>query len=173
MIIPRETLELLRDIHAPDPVAWWPPAPGWWLLLGGMLLGGWWWRQRRGHPPPLPLRRDSPLPAALRELEGLARELDRPGQAVAWCAGLSSLLRRVAVEVHGRSRAAGLTGEEWLAFLDDTGGNGEFSRGVGRALITAPYRPEATVDRGALLDLARRWIRHQSPPTPPSTGTTA
>ena len=57
---------------------------------------------------------------------------------------------------------AGISGTEWLRFLDSTGGGGAFSAGAGRVLADAPYRaPDATsgLDSNGLADLAARWIR--------------
>ena len=51
---------------------------------------------------------------------------------------------------------ASLHGNDWLRFLDATGGAG-FVAGPGAVLADAPYR-EGTVAPG-LADLAARWVR--------------
>jgi hypothetical protein len=54
---------------------------------------------------------------------------------------------------------ASLTGSDWLRFLDDTGGEGEFQQGVGRVLEVGPYQPTTReVPAEALLALVRRWV---------------
>jgi len=150
---PAHTTLPLRDIHLPEPVGWWPPALGWWLLLGLLLLATiglvFLWRRRQG-------RRYRRL--ALAELEGLAQ---LPPAELA--AGLSQLLRQAALCYFPAQECAGLWGEDWLRFLDRPFNDQPFSQGIGRALLDAPYRPEASVDGPALLDLGRRWLKRLPP----------
>lgn len=121
----------LRDIHLPGEPSWWPPAPGWWLLalllaaLAYALLR--WalrWRRKR--------RRQRELQAEFAAMVGIADPMQR-------LQALSALLRRAARLVD--PLAAALQGEAWLAFLDQRCGDQSFTRGPGRVLLDAPYRP--------------------------------
>ncbi len=148
----------LRDIHLPATVNWWPPAPGWWALAAALALGlalAVWLvlRWRRGR-----VRR-----AALRELRALETAYAEAGDAGAFAADLSRLLRRYALQRFPRREVAGLTGQDWLRFLDTTGGRGQFAEGPGRALTIAPYRPPQSLDVPALAGLGRRWIERATP----------
>lgn len=144
----------LRDIHVPADPTVWPPASGWWLmallvLLALVLLGrrGWrYWRRVR--------RRER----ILRELDGLH------GQpcGARLIGGVSALLKRVALSRFPRLDVAALTGAEWLAFLDRTGGHGGFQQGVGRVLADGAYAPRPDCDAEALLKLARSWLRRNT-----------
>jgi hypothetical protein len=147
----------LRPYHMPDSVGWWPPAPGWWLLLALVIAAlaaavGWW---RRGR------RRSAPVRQAERELDALWAAFERDGDAHVLARGCSRLLRRLAVARFGRRAVAGLTGEAWLAFLDERGGGGTFRQGSGRSLLEAPYRPVAAPDAEALCRSVRDWLRSQ------------
>ncbi len=144
----------LRDIHLPPPPPWWPPAPGWWALLAIIMcvaLAAWAWR-RRGT------RRRGAVDearAVLARLRAVATDAD----VTTLAAELSALLRRVCVSLWPREQVAGLTGEGWLQFLDRAQGGDEFTRGAGRLLIRAPYRPGATrAEVHALLEACERWI---------------
>ena len=74
---------------------------------------------------------------------------------------LSLLVRRTALAAFPREQVAPLAGSAWLAFLDRTGSETEFSNGVGRWLVRAPYSRMQPDDgqRSLLIDLTRRWIR--------------
>ncbi len=145
----------LRGYHLPDPVSWWPPAPGWWLLaLLGLsllvLLAGWLVRRHR---------RGAAARAAQAELTALRAALAQDGDAAACARGLSRLLRRFALVRFPRRAVAGLSGEEWLAFLDAQGGGGRFQTGPGRLLLDAPYRPPQDLPVAELASLVEDWIR--------------
>ncbi|MBK1654810.1 DUF4381 domain-containing protein [Allochromatium vinosum] len=146
----------LRDWHLPDPVSWWPLAPGWWLVavlvLAGLLVVVRLGVRRR--------RRTSLQRAARRELERLGRELAVHGDRRRYLAELSRLLRRLALARYPRDQIAGLTGDDWLAFLDATCGTGEFSGGIGRVLVDSAYRPADQIDFDPerLAQLVERWI---------------
>jgi hypothetical protein len=69
------------------------------------------------------------------------------------------LLRRVAIRRYSLAAVASLTGADWLRFLDETGGAGDFANGVGQVLETGPYQSDLNeVPAEELLALARRWI---------------
>lgn len=161
-----DPLAQLRDWHAPEPVSWWPPAPGWWilglLLLGLLLLGGMRWLRRwRGDAR----KRSAAVRAALIELASLRTLLQSGGEPRAFAAGVSALLRRLALTRYPPERVAGLSGSAWMTFLDQTGGGGEFTHGPARALACQPFQTpgECTSSEAlATLDaLAERWIRAQ------------
>lgn len=144
-----ELIGRLRDLHLPPPLPLWPPAPGWWLvaLATALVLALATWHVRRRNR----VRR-----AALAELRQLERRFAADGDAAALAAGLSVLLRRVALARAPRRRVAGLAGPAWLAWLDH-GLGPKFGQGAGRALLTLPYGGDG--DAVALIDLARRWIK--------------
>ncbi len=149
------SLDALRDIHLPPPPAVWP-APGWWLaVVIVMLVAAIVWVRRR-------VRR-RPLAAALHELDTLSAAFGRDGDAVALARGLSRLLRRYALWRFPDSGAAGLTGADWLRFLDAHGGDGAFAGGVGAVLESLPYRARGEADGEALVALAGRWLRANAP----------
>lgn len=148
----------LRDIHLPEPISWWPPAPGWWgllilvLLLAGLFFLGR-YLYRRGH-----LRR-----AAHKALSQLQAQYQQHEDAHRLTEDLSVLLRRIALSHFPRAKVASLTGNEWLGFLDQglakSKPQGDFLNGPGRVLVEAPYRPEASIDTTALLELCTEWIK--------------
>lgn len=149
-----QTLAQLRDIHLPEPAPWWPPAPGWWLLAAAVALTTialWIVAGRRARTR---LER-----RALRLLARLERNYSKTRDGAAFASQVSVLLRRVAVARFPEQQPAGLTGDAWLEFLDHTGGNGAFRNGIGKDLLTAPYRPGGELDAAKLASLARRWLQ--------------
>ena len=143
-------LSQLRDIHLPAPVSWWPPAPGWWLLAALLLIAlGAAYLLYRWH------RRARWRRTALAELGQL-----RGATAERFLGEVSVLLRRVAVSRFPRRDVAALTGEDWLAFLDRTLGDGTpFQSGAGRVLASGPYAGKTDVNKEALHALCARWIK--------------
>ncbi len=147
-----DPLAQLRDIHPPDPVSWWPPAAGWWLLGLAVVGLGWvsWWSWQA--------RRRSVARAARAELSRIKAEAEGgrcPGEVVA---EVSALLRRCALARFPAHEVAGLSGEAWLAFLDRSADTDRFSRGAGRALISAPYARSPELDPIEMLGVADEWI---------------
>lgn len=126
----------LRDIHLPAEPGWWPPAPGWWLLAV-LLLAALAWLS-------LLLRARMVRRRRARQVAGLAADaaarLADEASGAELAATLSELLRRAARLVE--PRAASLQGEAWLGWLDDGDPAQPFTRGSGRLLLDAPYRPE-------------------------------
>ena len=68
------------------------------------------------------------------------------------------LIRRTCLARYPRADVAGLTGEAWLAFLDETGRTREFSTGAGRVLVSAPYQNRADTDVDALVGVTTKWL---------------
>jgi len=151
-------LSQLRDIHMPEPTSWWPLAPGWWILLGILLLvlTGFWllhrYRQRNAW------RRDAL--ARLAVLQG--QHQSEACQSQQLVSELSVILRRVAVSRFPREESASLSGEEWLAFLEQQcRKETSFQSEVGRLLIVAPYALATSItsdEMNSLFELCRDWI---------------
>jgi hypothetical protein len=139
----------LQEVGLPEPIAGWPPAPGWYLVLGALLVLLSWalWRIFRRRQAGA-YRREALV--CLDDLEKRAALVELP-----------ALLKRTALAAYPRAKVAGITGAEWLAFLDETLGDSSFSAGPGRSLVDLAYAPRAAGDGdvAALLALSRRWIR--------------
>lgn len=151
-------LSELRDIHLPGEVAWWPPAYGWWLLLGIVVAAG--------VVVALLYRRRYRERAAIRGLKAVATALAQGTAPVVCIQRISMILRRFAMSIATSRSVAGLTGEDWLRFLDGRWARDEFSAGIGRILIYGPYAPAdrvASDDVSALNSLCLDWIRAQRP----------
>jgi len=146
----------LQDIVLPPAIGWWPPALGWWLLvlLVPLLLYGLWRLIKQ-------LRRKTAVKVARKLLRQIQQDKAlTPGQKLA---ALSALLRRVAISTRQASAVAGLTGERWLHYLDQSLPGQPFSQGPGRYLAEAQYRRDLPdeLDMAALFQLCDQWIKRQ------------
>lgn len=144
----------IKDIHLPVAISWWPLAPGWWIALGLILLMVMVWQYRhqiRAWFAP------SVRSIALRRLDEIVREDDLNTQQKAQ--RVSQLLRQSAISHGLRDQVAGLTGEQWLQFLDGDNPQKPFSTGIGRSLIDAPYRQDVELDTDAIVELTRSWLK--------------
>jgi len=150
---------LLREIHLPDPVSWWPPAIGWWLLIGGLICviaaGIWWWRRRIAI-------RNAPATIARIELDRLRATWSEHGDTQRLVNEISTWLRRAGMSLSSRRRAASLTGDQWRQYLDEIAGEPIFNDADSRLITQAPYRVlepgNDPVDGEHLLTLCGRWL---------------
>ncbi|MDH4049823.1 MAG: DUF4381 domain-containing protein [Gammaproteobacteria bacterium] len=151
----------LRDLHLPEAIGWWPLAPGWWILIG-LAIAGVVYLLRRAF---LHWRASRPRRIALRELKKVELEYRRGIDTVSLSKKLSQLLRRAMLAYAPRDEVAGLTGQSWLAWLDQGMDGKPFTAGPGQLISTLPYiRPddrdtETRVE--ALIDTVR--LRLQTP----------
>lgn len=147
----------LRDIHLPEPVGWWPPAPGWWLLAVfiPLIIGLLFWLYKK-------LTKKTAIKAARKQLLQIKQSKDSTSREK--LQAISSLFRRVAISIAGRYNCAGLTGQEWLDYLDRTGNCSTFKEGIGHLLIDAPYRQSVPTDQeiNQLIGLCENWLAAQN-----------
>jgi len=140
----------LRDLHLPDAIGWWPLAPGWWVLIVFALIGlGLLVRRYLRSRARGAARRH-----ALRQLDQLTAEYEQHRDAVTFAARLSELLRRTMLAYAPRHDVAGLTGDDWLAWLDRDFEAPKFRSETGRKLLRLPYmRPDDTIAAMELIDV--------------------
>jgi len=152
--MPQSTLiNQLRDLHFPEPPSIWPLAYGWnmTMLLITIVLGyilykivKKWIRFRAKR-------------IAIKKIDILKSNASTESNVIQ-IATLSILLRRVGLAYFNREKIAGLTGINWLEFLDETGDTDEFTKGVGKLLITAPYQKHVNHDLSELMDIVKHWV---------------
>ena len=147
----------LKDIHEPEAIGWWPPAIGWWLLAVfiPLLIIFLVWLYKR-------LTRKTALKTANKILAQIRQDTTRDNRQK--LCDLSILVRRVAISVSPRAKAAGLTGRQWLEYLDRSLKGMPFSQGVGQLLADAPYRktPPTEAEVSQLLKLCEDWLKAQA-----------
>ncbi|MGZ4979137.1 MAG: DUF4381 domain-containing protein [Methylobacter sp.] len=151
------TLLDLKDIHEPEAIGWWPPAIGWWILavLIPLLIILLIWLYKR-------LTRKTAIKTANNILAQIKQDQTRDN--LQKLSDLSVLVRRVAISMSPRAKAAGLTGRQWLEFLDRSVKGLPFSDGAGRLLADAPYRktPPTEQELSQLIDLCEDWLKAQT-----------
>ena len=150
------SLENLHDLVMPVPVPWWPPAPGWVIVSAVLVMVlGWWLIRAIQHWQSNSYRREALV--LLEKIGGSEAELP-------------TLIKRVALSAYPRERVASLTGEQWLAFLDQTGHTNVFTMGAGRWLARLAYEPQltaslSTTELNGLRTAVRDWILRHQPET--------
>lgn len=134
-----ELMDLLHDVPVPPRVPMWPQTWGW-AVVAVIVLAVLRWAVRtlRARHAANAYRR-----AALTEL---AQAGDDP-------AAIAAILRRTALVAFPRADVAGLTGSDWLEFLNEQVPGCGFTD----TLTSAPYRP--TTPDPALAKSAQIWIR--------------
>jgi hypothetical protein len=153
----------LRDLHLPEMTGWWPLAPGWWVLIGlaacGVLYLAWRAFQR--------FQRNAARRKALSQLRYLQAEYSWTGDAISLGIRLSELLRRAMLAYAPRDEVAGLTGRNWLEWLDRGLPNKVFTDGPGRNIESLPYRKldldTKDVDIDGLIEAVRQRIKTPLP----------
>ena len=147
-------LQQLKDIHLPQAISWWPTAPGWIILyvlaLGALVyfIYGIFQKRKQRYRVKYALQR-------LHQLQALMR--DNP-QRINIAAELSTLIRRTALSYFHRDAIAGLTGQQWLQFLNESGKTTDFTTEAGQILIDAPYRKNSAADLTPLFVFTEKWL---------------
>lgn len=151
------TLLDLKDIHEPEAIGWWPPAIGWWILVitVPLLIIFLVWLYKK-------LTRKTAIKTANKILAQIKQ--DATSDNLQKLSELSVLVRRVAISVSPREKAAGITGRQWLEFLDRSVKGTPFSEGVGQLLADAPYRntPPTELEISQLINLCEDWLKAQT-----------
>ena len=149
----------IDEILLPEAVSWWPPAPGWvaaGIIIGVLLIvqlfrvATRWWRNR--------YRRE-----ALRQLD----QLQQRGELPELISKLPYYIKATALQAYPRHEVAGLSGDNWLVFLDAHCPGSSFREGVGQNLLPIAYQPKeqwhvSDDDAEQLIHMSRHWIaNHQ------------
>ena len=145
----------LKDLHLPEAISWFPPAIDWWLVLIIVpLFIALLYRLYRRLTRHTAIKTGKTLLVTLKN-----SRLDNNQKLTE----LSALLRRVAISIAPREQIAGLTGQDWLAFLDSSLKGTPFTTGAGRCLADAPYRRTAPSDSDVsqLISLTEDWLNAQ------------
>ena len=129
------------------------------------------WLVRRWVPADA-LDRDAalkaPVAAEFADLMGVRAALERGAEPVACLQFLSTIVRRFAMTSVARTavepEVAGMIGERWLRYLDGRWDRTDFSAGVGKRLLAAPYARPNSIERGTALELTAlctAWLSAQ------------
>lgn len=147
----------LKDIHEPEAIVWWPPAVGWWIVAASIpllvILMIWFYKK---------LVAKTAIKTASKLLAELKQDSSR--DSLQKLCDLSVLVRRVSISVSPRTAVAGLTGRQWLIFLDRSVKGLPFSEGIGQLLADAPYRktPPTELEISQLIVLCEDWLKSQA-----------
>jgi len=150
---PAATLEQLPPLVLPEPISFWPPAIGWWLI--GLLLI----LAIAGLVRALRKRKKSRavLRAASIGLQKIYAVYIDDNNAQQYLYNSSQLLRRFCLSRYNNASLNTLSGEIWLAAMDDIVGQRLLNTETGKQLLTI-YQPEAAADIHSLHTLLLRWL---------------
>ena len=154
-----EALAPLKDIHMPPPISFWPPAPGWYVALIFSLfllffLGYFLYKKHSGGRAKR---------KALALLEVYGGEYETHQNAALTSAQISQLLKRVALSYYPRAEVAGLWGDAWINFLNNTSHSIDFNP-VKALLLSTSFKEKEKTNLSPLIQCARQWIKARRGP---------
>ncbi|PSV26156.1 MULTISPECIES: DUF4381 domain-containing protein [unclassified Photobacterium] len=145
----------LADIHLPQAPNFWPLAWGWWVLFAVVILAiavVVTFIRRKKHA-------DAAQKEALQKLSLITAEQGLPA--------LNTLLKQAALSYYSRTIVAPLTGEAWLAFLDNqlpvkySGFSELKSVWLSGSFSNTPLSHD---DFQQCKTMANTWLKHALPP---------
>lgn len=146
----------LRDIHLPHPISVWPIAPGYYVIALVLVLISLIVFFAHNY-----YQRATPKREALKQLDDLLMSYQEDQDAQAAIAGVSMLLKRVALTYFPRTSVASLHTTEWVTFLETHSKALDFTT-IREVLIYGPYQP--TQEKISIVDLvsfAKQWIKQR------------
>lgn len=159
-----DALSQLADIHLPQQPGYWPLAPGWWVLILLLLAlagyGAWRglqrWRLQRRYK------------SAFNELEKCKTRLHSATQGaepdmtqrLSYVNDVNSVLRRVALQHFSQQAVAGLSGKNWVAFMQQHDRSGRLTGDLAQVLAEGRFAPTCDVDTHELHAMAHHWIKN-------------
>ena len=153
----------LKDIHLPDPVSWWPPATGYWIILAIIVICIVTFLSLKAYRKKYVIKK-----AALNEFNRIKKDFQSKPNQKKLATSLSELLRRAAISTYPASECAGLTGKQWLNWLDKNLPEStlNFSNGPGYLLTEFIYSSSQHAnDINDLLNLCLQWLKQLPPPS--------
>ena len=143
----------LKELPLPEPVSWWPQTPGWYVLSAAVLAGLAWfgWRLYLRH------QHNSYRKEGLAQLAAMSSNSAAAG-------GLPILLRRSALHAASREDVAGLRGDQWIAWLNQSAGRELFNSSDADVLDQLAFagHGQPPFDEPVirhLLEASREWMR--------------
>lgn len=151
----------LKDIHLPDTIAWWPPAIGYWIIIACILSGIAIFFAIKTYRKRTAIKR-----LALKEFNLIHKNYITNSNKKQLVTALSELLRRAAISTYPLSDCAGLTGQEWLHWLDKqlTKSTLTFTDGSGHLLTDFIYSSSQEPNNvDDLIKLSQQWLKKLPP----------
>lgn len=150
----QSALTQLQDIVTPAPIGWWPISDSLLSLIigfGGLMIGLSWYFLNQRKQNQYRRQAQSLFDEAIAESDEPKRQLQIANQ----------LLKQVAITSYGRKQVAALTGDRWIAFLQQNASYIKQPPELGSCLASI-YHPNQTPDPQALqqtLDYVKQWIK--------------
>ncbi len=148
-----EMLGLLQPPQPPLEPGFWPPALAWWIMLAALLLIPMLWLLWRRK-----LKRNHHYYQARHALSRIAEAYRQHGSSRLLLQQLAYWLRQVAKLGQAEPHQLALHGEPWLAFLDSSLPEPDFSRGPGRIFADQTYQSDPNFDCEQAIGLCHRWL---------------
>ncbi len=150
---PVPNTEMLRDIHLPDAISWWPPAIGWWLVLAIIILSIVFIPKLYHYFTFTPLKK-----VAKQSFEEITSLYNNNNDVKQLITDTSKLLRQVAMSYYSRQEVAQLTGDKWIEVLNKISEKVVFSEEMQQSLINAPYQKQAEINPQQLIKSVNDWL---------------
>ncbi len=148
-----DPLSQLIDIQLPVAPSVWPPAPGWWVLalLALLIIFAICKKITRYN------KANRPTKEFIRRINNLEIDSKNPRSCFDF---LSAILKQYAIHKFGREAVSGLSGSQWIDFLDQHTRSGSgFSDGAGSVFGNEAYLPGFDTDVAALKSFLINWAR--------------
>ena len=149
----------LKDLHFPAEIDWWPLAIGWQMLIIIIFL----FCCYLLHKMYLRWKENKARRIAIVELKTIKIKFEDNEDIALLIKQLSELLRRTMLAYADRKEVAGLTGTEWLEFLDNGLEEKYFTLGMGQLIESLPYKNlddhDKEIDIENLIDIVLKRLK--------------